>query len=557
MATDNSTSGAIGGLIDPIELGKIFWPDTLLYDKQVDVVYSVQDNDETYVPAGNMLGKDYVAAFIALTFFLTRQPCRVVTTSAKDDHLRVLWGEIGSFIQRSQYPLETKRGGILIVNHQDIRKLIDDDKIQGAMVKCPLSYMTGLVAGKDSIAAMAGHHIANTGDGVPRTLFIVDEASSVDDEYMRMARTWANRILVIGNTWPCENFFKHAIKGNPKTKMRGGDLPRPLLPSDPPTTKPGHRGYYRKVIKIRAEDSPNVRYALAQKEAGIPPTGEMLVPGVKSWPEYCKNLDTWDDIQKCVSLHADFWEGSDVMLFPHDWLERSKALAERIRRQGFKRQVKAIGIDPGEGVCNTCMVAVDEWGVIDMESQPTPDTSVVVNNAKMFMRKHGMTGTLCSAVCIDRGGGGKQHADNLRRAGFNVRTVAFGETVAFEPKLVGRRMLQERVDTHESRYAYRTRRSQMYGELSEMLDPKGDYEKGFAIPSHYYAIFEQLSPIPKVYDSEGRLELPPKDRRGPHDKRVTLIDLIGRSPDETDALVLAVYGMRHKAVRAKVGALFS
>lgn len=41
---------------DPLQLGRILWPDVHFYDKQQEIVYSVWNNDETFVVAGNMLG---------------------------------------------------------------------------------------------------------------------------------------------------------------------------------------------------------------------------------------------------------------------------------------------------------------------------------------------------------------------------------------------------------------------------------------------------------------------------------------------------------------------
>jgi hypothetical protein len=41
---------------DPLELAAVLWPDARFFDKQIEVIYSVEYNDETYVPAGNMLG---------------------------------------------------------------------------------------------------------------------------------------------------------------------------------------------------------------------------------------------------------------------------------------------------------------------------------------------------------------------------------------------------------------------------------------------------------------------------------------------------------------------
>ena len=63
--------------IDPLAFKELFWPDVYFYDKQREIIYSVCENDETVVPAGNMLGKDFVAGFIILYFFkIGRASCR-------------------------------------------------------------------------------------------------------------------------------------------------------------------------------------------------------------------------------------------------------------------------------------------------------------------------------------------------------------------------------------------------------------------------------------------------------------------------------------------------
>lgn len=43
-------------LSDPLKFGKALWPHVEFYGKQREVIYSVRDNDATFVPAGNMLG---------------------------------------------------------------------------------------------------------------------------------------------------------------------------------------------------------------------------------------------------------------------------------------------------------------------------------------------------------------------------------------------------------------------------------------------------------------------------------------------------------------------
>lgn len=511
--------------IDPLKLAKALWPHVYFYKQQREIIYSVWDNNETVVPAGNMLGKDFTAGFIAVAFFLTRHPCRIVTTSAKDDHLRVLWGEIGRYIQECKYPLDMRKGGPLLINHQNIRKIVNGEV-------CPLSYMIGMVASEQTEAAMQGHHIANTGDGIARTLFIADECSSVPDSYWKLAGTWARRMLAIGNPWPCENFFKFAVKGRPGTEDKGGDIPRPR-----------GDGYIRKVIKIRAIDSPNVRYGLAQRAKGIEPTGDILVPGVKDWDEYQKNLLTWDDMQKSVSLDAEFYEGAEIKLFPGTWLTYAEERARDLRNCGIKRIARAMGVDPAEGGDKSAWCVIDEHGVLDLVSMKTPDTNDVVKQTLALMFKHNLP---ADCVCFDRGGGGKEHVDRLRSMGHHVRSVGFGESVSPDPRRI-QVSTKYKVDEKEQRYAYVNRRAEMYGELSEILNPTARQGQSFGIPSWYPAFRAQLGPIPKKYNAEGRLELPPKNKKdNATTKVICLIDLIGHSPDEADALVLAFHAMTHK-----------
>jgi phage terminase large subunit len=194
---------------DPIALADLLWPDVRFYDKQRQVLESVVRNDETVVVAGHMLGKDFVTAFVVLWFFLTRRPCRVVTTSVDETQLNgVLWGELRRFIQTSAWPLDSEKGGPLLVNDLQLRWVFTEESRRGQV--CPLSYVIGRVAKKGE--GMQGHHIARTGDGVPRTLFVADEASGVDDGSYLAADTWAERVLVIGNPYDCQNFFRRAVK---------------------------------------------------------------------------------------------------------------------------------------------------------------------------------------------------------------------------------------------------------------------------------------------------------------------------------------------------------
>lgn len=221
-------------LLDPLEFASMFWPDIRFYTKQKEILYSVRDDEETFVPAGNMLGKDFVTGFVVLWFFLSRHPVRIVTTSADHAQLQsVLWGEIRRFLSTSRAPLDASKGGPILVNHLHLRKVIGRDLAAGGMslatpsaaqgngkstdkTICGLSYCIGRVAAKGE--GMLGHHIADQGDGIPRTLFVADEASGVEDEAYERADTWARRKLIIGNCYQgppgCTFFKKGCQEGN-------------------------------------------------------------------------------------------------------------------------------------------------------------------------------------------------------------------------------------------------------------------------------------------------------------------------------------------------------
>lgn len=534
--------------ISPYAVQRALWPNVYFYRKQRRIIDSVfGDCTETVVPGANEAGKGFVAGFIAVVFFITRLPCRVVTTSAGEKHLHVLWGEIGRFIDNAAHPLDVRRGGFLGVNDLHVRRLLPDGRRF-----CKISYIKGMVANDQNIEAMQGHHAtpddpAEARDGLPRTLFISDESSGVRNEYKRMADGWAKRELIVGNCWPCEGgcgaFFHDAIEGDPRPGgLPGGDVLRD-------DANPA-RGHLRRVIRIAAEDVPNVAYGLAEVRAGRVPSNKVLVPGVKTYNTYEDNLKKWDEEQRTVSLGARFYKGRALLLFPAAWLAHANQLADALR--GVRRKALAIGVDPGEGSADTVFTAVDRLGVIEQVEMKTPHPSVIKGELIAFGRRHQVAP---EQWVIDRGGGGLQIASFLRDAGHDVRTVHFGEAPTSYPPQPGQDGLDERRDTYELRGVYANRRAEMYGEASNLADPNGP-NGGFAIPRECFELSRQLGLIPKMRDGEGKLKLPPKHRTPGVPKTVqTLDELMGRSPDQADSLVLATWGMLNPAEVWEIGAM--
>lgn len=521
---------------DPFALGRLCWPRMKFYNKEEELVNSVWKNDKTICVAGNMLGKDFTAGFIALTFFLTRNPCRIVTTSVDETQLQgVLWGEIRDLIQTSRVPLSCDDGGPLIVNHLHLRKVYTDGPLKGK--EDGKSYCLGRVAKKGE--GFLGHHIAQTGDGIPRTLFIADEASGLDDTNLDKVESWANRQLYIGNPYECTNlFFKESEAGD----VLDPDYTSPSLPED-------KRRYYRKIIRITGHDSPNVRYAKAEIATKGKWSGKMLIPGVLPYHDYKKRLDTWDPIRISIGIDAQFYKGAELLLFPPTWLNRSHEIHRGLKGKhglGFRRG-KAIGCDPGEGEAETAWYVVDDYGILEEFCIKTPDTSEINKVSMHLMRKWNVPPEM---MMYDRGGGGLQCADQLRDSGMPVRTVAFGESVKPMPKR-GMTSLETKVEQNEEAYVYLNRRAEMYGRASLLLDPSINPD-GFGIPDRYTELRRQLALIPKKYDKEGRLFLPPKNKKDKDSKERTLTEIIGCSPDRADALVISLYcrDFAHKRVTA-------
>ena len=497
--------------VDPITLIEKCWSEITLYDKQKEIIYSVENNIETVVPAGNELGKDFIAALAVLVFFLRRRPCRVITTSVQSTQLEdVLWGELRRFIETSEVNLP------ILYNHMHIRQIRDDGTI------IPLAEIRGQVTAKGE--SLLGRHLEYGPNGEPTTMAVFDEASGISDKTYESSDTWTHRKLIIGNCYPTTNFFYRASKE--------GDLVSPS----------GDAGLQRKVIRIKAEDSPNVRLAKAEIQAGNEPSHRTLIPGVVTYRDYLRRRALWDPKRQSIGLDAEFYEGAEVKMYPPEWLQLSKKAAQLLKRprKGF-----GMGCDPAEGGDNCAWCISDEDGLILRKSLKTPDTSIIVDITIELMKEFGIDP---ANVVMDRGGGGKQHADRLRTLGYDVRTVAFGGTVKDDNLQRRMKTKEERTEDEEDRSIYKNRRAQMWGALRDRLNP--DYGKVFAIPEEFEDIYEQLRPIPLNYDGEGRLLLPPKSPRvtsaGTPGNEVTLIELVGHSPDEVDALVMSIYAMDFK-----------
>lgn len=210
--------------ITPLDIVRLGWPHVTMYDRQRETWMAHRESVETLVVAANQVGKDFQAGGIVLVHFLFpwvfyppeyvqqverfRSPNddphtrRGVTTSVKEDHLRVLWGEIGWWVRTCAWDLRTGPDAIVMLD-----KEMRFAREAGVEDKNLRNYVRGMVSAKGE--GLAGHHAAYT-------QLVVDEASGMDDEVYRRGVTWSKRRLLFGNAEACDNIFKH--------HFRAGDL---------------------------------------------------------------------------------------------------------------------------------------------------------------------------------------------------------------------------------------------------------------------------------------------------------------------------------------------
>lgn len=518
--------------VDPVAFAKTCWPWVTLYDKQREMLYSAEFNDMTYVKSSNKAGKDFIAGIIIVKHFVCNPEVRIIGCSVTDAQLLVLRTEVSRFIETSKVPLLKKNGGILTVNYDGVRKLLPDKSGED-----PTSYVKFMTTNVGE--ALAGHH-------ADYTMLVADEASGLQRNVKTFAEGWAKKFFIFGNPHECQNFYREACDQ--------GDV----LSDD-------GEHYLQKVIEITAEDSPNVKAGKLQEKMGLPIVD--IVKGVLSYNEYKFRRKMWDPMRQCVGLDAKFYVGRELRLYPPDWLNASH---EFLKLMNMTMTAKALGVDPAEGGDNTSMSVVNDFGLLELQSFKTTDTSVISGHVLAMARRWNCP---TSHICFDRGGGGKQIADRMKADGYPVTTVAFGEAVNLEIKRV-RHQTPTRRENREDKTVYTSRRQEMYAILSDAIDPAWltDFdgrpipgEQLFAIPRadkgpQYAELLRQMSLVPKMYDDKGRLAIPPKRKKagakeGDAKAVKTLEEIMGCSPDELDSLAIAYWRMTNKPTVQQAGAV--
>ncbi len=261
-------------------LGGVLYEDHTVWQKQIDVMRSVQQFSHTAVRSGHGVGKSHISARIILWFLTSFRPSKVITTAPTWHQVEsVLWSEINRIHRLSKVPL----GGEML----QTKFRITDEHF-------------GIGISTNESDKFQGHHS-------PNILVVFDEAPGVKPEIWEASNGLLTsghaRFLAIGNPTVPSGDFYNAFKN-------------PL---------------YNKIV-ISCEDSPNVK------------EGKIVIPGLvtREWIEERKQ--EWGEsspIYKSRVLGEFPVEGEDTLL-PLSWVERS--IAKEIEAKDEDKTVLGVDV---------------------------------------------------------------------------------------------------------------------------------------------------------------------------------------------------------------------
>lgn len=162
---------------------------------QEEALIAIAEEDRLAIRSGHGVGKSALLAWIVLWWLLTRAPAKVACTAPSAHQLNdVLWGEIAYWRRRLVKPLD----GWLIVKEDRV-------VVVGAE---RTSFAAARTARRESPEAFQGFHS-------PHMLFIVDEASGVDDIIFEVGEgsmsTKGAKTILTGNPTRLSGYFYRAF----------------------------------------------------------------------------------------------------------------------------------------------------------------------------------------------------------------------------------------------------------------------------------------------------------------------------------------------------------
>lgn len=180
---------------------------------QTAALLNLEHHDRLSIRAGHGVGKTAIEAWAALWFIVTHHPCKIPVTANSQDQLKdVVWAEIGVWQRRMP---------------QALRDEIEFGAERIYLKAAPESFIAARTASRDNPEALQGFH-------APNLLFIIEEASGIDDIVFEVAQgalsTPGAKVLMCGNPTRTTGFFydtHHSLRERWKTmRVNSEDVPR-------------------------------------------------------------------------------------------------------------------------------------------------------------------------------------------------------------------------------------------------------------------------------------------------------------------------------------------
>lgn len=292
-----------------------------VWDKMVEVINSVKDNQYTAVKAGHSVSKSYTLARLAIWFLYTRYPSTVITTAPSNPQVEeILWREIRSAHSTSKVPL----GGE-----------VTNTKIELAEKWFAYGFATKPDNASQQVTRFQGFHNDNV-------LVIFDEAAGILPQIWEakdsLITTPRHKFVAIGNPTMARGEFANCFKDKRYSKVT-------ISVKDTPNYKAGKEiipGLSGREFEEKIADKYGVESNIykARVSGEIPDEDvDSLIP--ISWIEKAENREEIDFNHRFIKRFVtwDVADGGDDSNIIKAWENTREIDGEEIRGKKIEEAV--------------------------------------------------------------------------------------------------------------------------------------------------------------------------------------------------------------------------
>lgn len=484
--------------------------DLRLDDRQVDLILHSFDKgiQQIGIKGSTSPGKGFATAITINLYYTCFPDSRIVLIGPSVAHSKnVMFAEVATWRKRMKFP---GPGEILT---QAIKDPGDEKHVL-------------YIANPDTGEGLSGAHGAHV-------LFVFDEASSVDESLFVNSQKQAALIIAISNPRVLSGWFY--------------DLFPKATPNDNQTIT--DKGFRRRLITFGGKDCINVKgrrlhipqapeggleietidgqkhtvYEFQDIPTELRPHVDALIPGQMDFRKYSQIMSKPDEIERAWSGEGHFPpEDAELQIIPPSWLKEPCRLWTE---KHDSIHVTAFGLDLAASTDGdqTVLASGGPEGIKALYRTRKAGLMETLSWLKGVFSKIGIDPFEdyypIAVDCI--GAGGDRIADLLEENGASV--VRNKGSVGANDKAL-----------------YGNRRAELYGQLSSRLNPDADHLDVFMMPDDS-KLKEELVAHEKVYLQDMiKFRLTPKKKllTGADSKIQSLQEILGRSPDSSDAVVL-------------------